>query len=421
MYYFLFILYLAIGCYFICRIPFIKKTELGSKTILLLFLLKIAAGVLLGYIMNSNYTNGNDYLQLNTQAIHEFNLLQTDPGLFFREIYQSNYNGNGYDNPFGSYRSFWNDLEYNLLAKTLAPLNFLSGGNYYINGLFFNCFGFLGHVALYHVFANVYKEKKGAVIAGTFLLPSLLLFSSSIGKDNVCFTLIAGFCCLLYFSAFSRFTIKRSVLLFTLFCGVLLMRNHIALLLIPAAVAFVISTRKKINPLKIFTIIYGLLFVLLLIVPRLSPTVNPAAVISQKQKDFLELGLANSQIPVNAIEPSAWGLLKNAPQAINHGFFRPYIWEARNIFTFLQALEVSFYLMLFTAFCIAAVQNRVALKPNAFVLFGIFFSFTVLLLNGYIVPNTNTLVRYRSIYLPFLLLPVICNLVVPNFIKRINF
>ena len=39
-----------------------------------------------------------------------------------------------------------------------------------------------------------------------------------------------------------------------------------------------------------------------------------------------------------------------------------------------------------------------------------FFSFTVLLIIGYTIPVIGAIVRYRSIFLPFIITPVICNI-----------
>ncbi|HSV11942.1 MAG TPA: hypothetical protein VLI68_14300, partial [Hanamia sp.] len=45
---------------------------------------------------------------------------------------------------------------------------------------------------------------------------------------------------------------------------------------------------------------------------------------------------------------------------------------------------------------------------NPLIYFGIFFSLTMLLITGYTVPIIGAIVRYRSIYLIFLLIPVVC-------------
>lgn len=407
MSYIVFFIVLAAACLLISRVPFIRKSGLGTRFIVFLFLFKIAIGVAQGYI-NQSYSSGSDTLAMNNWSYMEYQLLLNDPARFFRELYVSNYNGGGYNNLFGSFGSFWNDLELNLITKGLAPFNLISRGNYYINNIFFNFFGFFGHIALFRLFSHIYPQKKYHILAGCFLLPTFLFFSSATGKDNLCFTMLALFCFALYFFTLGGFTVKRSLWLLFFFAGVLLMRNHIALLLIPAAIAFYISVRRKKNPWMVFGCTAAALLVLLFVAPAIKPGLNAGAIISQKQKDFLALGTANTQIELSPVEPSAMGLVKNLPEAVSHGFFRPYITEATDFFIIIEALEIIILLLLFVLVLYSAARTGSYKRIHPFVLFCIMFCCMVFIMNGYIVPNFNTLVRYRSIYLPLILIPMLC-------------
>ncbi|RYY70001.1 MAG: hypothetical protein EOO13_07955 [Chitinophagaceae bacterium] len=409
MNYILFFIVLIIACFLICRVPFIKKSGLGSRLIVALFLFKIAVGAAQAYI-NARFFPTSDTWGLNSISLTEYQLLLSDPSTFFSELVLSNYNGTGYDSLFGSYGSFWNDLEINLLAKSLAPVNVISHGNYYINSIFCNFFGFFGHIALYRVFSHIYKERRTAILLGCFGLPTFLFVSSAIGKDNVAFTMLAMFCFALYFFTLSGFSLKKILWLLFFFLGLLLMRNHIALLLMPPAVAFYYSLRSKKNPWKVFGIMVIILLALLVVLPMLIPAIDPGAVISQKQQDFIALGKASSQIELTPLEPTTAGLFKNFPEAVNHGFLRPYLWEAKNGFMLIQALELIGMLVVCMISIFIAIKNGSILKTHPFLLFCIMFCCLVFIMNGYIVPNSNTLVRYRSIYLPLLVIPALCNI-----------
>jgi hypothetical protein len=406
LYYFLFIIYLTSILYFIPRIAFIKNAGLKSSRIRTLFLLKVLVGVTWGFL-NSTLADGtSDILAYNFWGWEEYQVLVNDPKAFLTNLFYANYPG--YNNFFGSAGSFWNDLEANIIAKFLAPLNIISRGNYYINSLFFNFFCFFGHIAIYKIFAHIYKDKKIAVLIGCFLLPSTLLFTSGIGKDNVIFTLFCLFSYCIYFSLQNKFTVKRTLLALLCFTGILLIRNYVALLLIPPLLAMAMAHKLTLSPVKIFAGVY-LLVLLVLASLSLSTSINPAEVIAQKQKDFLAIPAARTQLPMDTLLPNTGSLIKNLPQAINHGLLRPYIWESKNVFDFLLALELLFYILLFV-FLIATLK-KTSQRPPPFVLFAFAVSLSVWLLNGYIVPNFNSLVRYRSIFLPFLLTPVLCHLI----------
>ena len=408
MNYIVFFIVLIAACFLIHRVPFIKRSGLGARLLLFLFLFKILAGVLQGYITQL-YFPGSDTWLMNDFSYMEYGILQKDPSRFFREIVVSNYNGGGYNNIFGSYGSFWNDLELNLITKGLAPFNFISRGNYYINSILFNFFGFFGHIALFRIFAHTCKGKTLPILAGCFLIPTFLFFSSAIGKDNIAFTLLALFCFALYFFSLGGFTFKRWLWLLFFFLGILLMRNHMALLLVPPAIAFYISLKKRKNPWAVFGIMLVIVVVLIGIVPLLAPGLNPGAIISQKQQDFIALGEANTQIRLSALDPSVAGLVKNLPEAFLHGFFRPYITDATNFFTAAEVAEILLFAGLWLITVYRAARSGAYKCIHPFMLFCITLCCMVFIMNGYIVPNSNTLVRYRSIYLPLLATPMLCS------------
>ncbi|MEP7163807.1 MAG: hypothetical protein ABI741_03885 [Ferruginibacter sp.] len=405
MYYLLFTIYLTIGCFFITRISFIKQAGLATRLLLALFLLKISAGVLIGWMSQKFYPQGSDYWGLNVAGWNEYQLMLSDPKRFFTDIFSSAYQ-NGYDGFFRSTGSYWNDLKNNLIIKTLACCNIFTRGNYYINSLFFNFVGFFAHVALYRVFADIFRNKKWPVIIGCFLLPSTLYFSSGIHKDLVVFTLLGFYAYALYFSFRNKLTVKYLFTISLTLFALLLVRNFVAIALFPTSIAFIICKKTKFNRLAIFMATYLTVLSILLLVQLVKPSFQPLKIITQKQRDFFELPYATSQLDTHVLEPNYKSLAKNMPQAMNHSMLRPYLWEHPTNFLIPLALELFIYQALFIIMLIWYQKNDDPL--NAFILFGVFLSISLLLFTGYIVPNTGSIVRYRSLYLPFLITPVLC-------------
>lgn len=405
MYYLLFTLYLAIGCFLITRMPFIKNAGLGSRLVLILFLLKIFAAILLGWMSQKFYPQGNDYWGLNEAGWREYQMLFSNPKKFFTEIFISPYQ-NGYQGFFNS-TGYWNDLKNTLIGKSLAFCNILSRGNYYINSLFFNLVGFIGHVALYRVFADIYHKQKWPVIIGCFLLPSTLYFSSGIHKDLIIFSMLGTYSYALYFSIKDKARLKYSALLVLSFILLLLIRNFVAVAIIPASIGFAISSKKKWNAWLTFASVYSIAFVLLGIFQFIRPSFQPMKIIAQKQQDFLELPVASSQIDKHVLEPNLQSFVQNAPQAIDQALLRPYIWETPTKFLVPLAIELLIYELLFIVMVIGYKKG----EPVApFLLFGFMISLSMLLFTGYIVPNIGSIVRYRSLYLPFLITPILYNI-----------
>ncbi|MEO6668795.1 MAG: hypothetical protein ABIN36_04925 [Ferruginibacter sp.] len=404
MYYLLFTFYLAIAVYLIPRIPFIKKSGLSPAVIVSLLLIKIFAGLAVGW-MSQKFYPGNDYWAINKDGLEEYKIMMSDPVEFLTNIFKSPYE-NGYTGFFNSIGSYWNDLRYNIILKMIAFCDIFSRGNYYINSLFFNFFGFFGPVALFRVFDDIYKNRKWAIIIGCFLLPSLLYYSSGIHKDLVIFTMLGFFCYALYFSSIQKSSIKRLLVILVSFMVILLVRNFVAIALIPASIAFIVCSKRRNRPFLVFASVYACLILAMFLLQVLIPSFQPLKIITQKQNDFLNLPTAATQLTANVLEPNLMSFVQNLPQAVDHGFLRPHLWDTKGNFILAFALELLFYELLFI---VVLFKSRFR-QPSfhSFILFAIFFGISMLLITGFIIPNTGSIVRYKSIYLPFLVTPLLC-------------
>lgn len=401
MVYFLFVLYAMLIGYFLPKIPFIQKSELSAITIRALYAIKLIAAICWGYLNIQQYGNTSDPVALNNLAAKEHAFLLSDPIGFAKDLFTSPYGH--YGNFFGSINSFWNDLDINIMAKTIAIFNFITLGNYYVNVLLGVFFGFFGCIALLRLYKYIYSNHTFAIVLGAFLIPSVLLYTASNSKDNVCFTLVALFSLGFYQGLKNGFGGMKIVLLGLMLVGLLLIRNHLALLMLPALLIWYVSEHKKRSPLSVSLITYSSLAILIGAASILKPSINPAIIIANKQQAFLAIPKANSQLSVDTLNGSFTQMLAQAPQAINHGFFRPYVWESKNIFHVYLSAEVLtiFLLLLFTLY-----QKRKrwhTISPLVF--YGLSVAVSMIILTGYITPNFSTISRYKCIVLPFLLIP----------------
>ncbi len=409
MNYLLFAVYLILLCWLMTRVPFVKRSGISSKIIILLFLLKIVAGIAIGWLSLHFYGPGNDYWDMNTEAWKEYQLLMNDPGNYFSNIFTSGY-PDGYSGFFSSVDSFWNDLKGNIIIKLISVFNILSRGDYYINSLFFNFLVFFGHVALYRVFTKVYPGRLTLVIIGCFLLPSLIYFSSGIHKDGIVFLMLAVLIYCVYQSLEqNRVTKKYLLLIIISLIFLLLIRHFIFIALVPALIAWVISVKFKQAPVKVFAIVYVVMGLLLFNIDSLISQVRPLEIITRKQYDYMHLPKPETAINLTTLNPSFKSFAFNAPQALNHILFRPYLWELPVKSLLPLNIELLFYQLLFLAFLF--FRRKETGLPNApFIWFTIVFTLTILLLTGYIVPNLGSIVRYRSIYLPLIITPLLCSI-----------
>jgi hypothetical protein len=407
--YLLFVLYLIFFCWWVVRIPFIKKAGLDSKLVLLLFLFKITAGIAIGWLSLHFYSTGNDYWDVNREGWKEYQLLWSNPREYFTNIFSSGY-PKGYAGLFDSFQSFWNDLRNNLVIKLVSVFNIFSRGNYYINSLFFNFFIFFGHVALYRLFVKIYSGQSSRVIICCFLLPSTLYFTSGIHKDGIVFLLLAILLYTVFFSLKENlFTVKRLMLIgFTLLL-LFLTRNFVCIALIPALSAWILCVKMKWPAFPSFFIVYLVAGLLLFSFSTIFPAVHPLETIVQKQSDFLQLPHSVTEIYLDTLHPNFSSFMHNAPQSFNHLLMRPYLTEVPSPILFPLNIELFVYQLLFILFLIFRRKNGNR-ENEPFVMFAVFFTLTIFLFIGYIVPNLGSLVRYRSLYLPLLITGFVCRI-----------
>ena len=402
----LFTIYLIGACFFIPRIKFIKNAGLSTQIIILLLLVKITAGCVLGLMNQYQMHNATDYDLYNNLGIIEYRHLFSDPHLFFTDIFKSNYSQ--YGEYFGSTGSYWNDLRTNIILKVLGIMDIFSRGNYYINSLFFNTIAFFGHIALFRVFNSLYTRKKLQVIAGCFLLPSMLYFSSGIHKDLIVFTALAVFCYSLYVSLDCGFTLKRILFILFSFFSILLIRNFIAVVLFPFASAWFISCRYKIKPAPVFSVMMMVVAVAVCLMHFGPEKYDPLRVVVEKQQSFFALGTGSTQYNNDTLAPAIKSFAFAAPRAFTHAYLTPYPGEFENIFLNLLSVEIIAYLVLFCLWMFFPLRQGE--RANPFIYFCFLFSFAVFLFIGYITPAAGALIRYRSIYLPFILTPILAGI-----------
>ena len=136
----------------------------------------------------------------------------------------------------------------------------------------------------------------------------------------------------------------------------------------------------------------------------LNPRIDLPIAIVMRNKEFIKLG-GNSMLPQPSLESNFKSFLYNTPNALNHTLARPYLHEVTSFTYFLSAIEIiSLWIILFVWFF--------RFKENPYkhevVMFFAMISLILILLTGYIVPQIGAIVRYRSIFLPFLIVPIMC-------------
>ena len=309
--------YLILFAWLVTKVPFFIKSGLTPAQLIIIFLLKVMAGIFYGWIgiYYGELAKMVDTWAFHYEALKEYDLLLSNPHQFFSSLFQNNYEG-GYGEFLSSQNSWWNDLHGNLFIKILAIFNLASFGNYYVNVIFYSFLSLFGPMAIYRVMRHVFPQIKLPLLIATFLIPSFIYWSSGLHKDGIIFVGLALIIYHFYFGFIQkRFSVSR--ILFILF-GLLLilgLRNYLIINLIPALGAWFLAQIifQKIKPLLVFGACYLFFIILFFTAGYISPKLNFPQAVVDKQEAFSKLE-GSSMVATTALKPNVGSFLHNAPQ-----------------------------------------------------------------------------------------------------------
>ena len=401
--------YLILFAWLVTRFRFLKRSGLTPPQLIIVFLLKVIAGIFYGWIgvYYGQLGQMQDTWMYHYESLNEYELLKTDAPEFFSSIFRNTYE-DGYAKFFSTENSWWNDLKGTFFVKLLAIFNLASFGHYYVNVIFYSVITLFGTVALFKIMQDVFPKHRLTVLLATILLPSFIYWTSGLHKDGLIFLGLAMMAYAFYFGLKeNKFSLRRALMFAAGFVMVLALRNFLVVTIVPAFAAWLLAQKLKYRPSLVFAAVYAV-FVLLFFTARfIHPRLNLPEAVAVKQSEFLKLK-GGSTVPVTKLEGSFSGFLKNTPESFSLSVLRPYPSDVKHLLSLAAATETNILLLFFVVFLFLRRKNGHRLSP--FLLFCIFFSFSVLLMIGYSVNVLGAVVRYRSIVLPFLVVPMIAKI-----------
>jgi len=404
----LFAAYLIFFAWLVTKIKFFTRSGLTPSQLIIFFLLKVMAGIFYGWIgvYYGELAQMVDTWGFYYESLTEYELLKNNPVEFFSSLFQNNYE-HGYEGFLSSQNSWWNDIHATIFIKLLAFINLFSFGHYYINVIFYSFLTLVGPIAFYRVVQDVYPAKKIVVLLAVFLVPSFLYWTSGIHKDGLVFVAFALIIYHFYFGLKNKsfswgsvFAVLGSLVI------ILALRNYLLIVLLPALFAWVLSSRSSKNPVKVFSAVYIVAILFFFTAKYISPKFDFPRSVVAKQKEFLKLK-GNSAVPVDEVSPTVFSFISNIPQAFSLSTLRPYPSDVKHLLSLAAAMEINLLILIFILF-IFYKKKETSLSP--FILFCLFLSFSVLFTIGYTVNFLGAIVRYRSLVLPLLIVPLVANI-----------
>ncbi|MCC6288748.1 MAG: hypothetical protein IT249_12780 [Chitinophagaceae bacterium] len=363
---------------------------------------KIIAGILYGYLYAHYFPVSDSWIYFRESLI-DYKILTHNPTEFF-----SVHSPSGSIKDFFSNApdAFWSNTGENILIKLLAILNVFTGGNYYLTSILFNCFTFLGLYQFYSLAHKYFPGKGSLLIMLIFFLPSCLFWNSGMDKDGLVVFFTGMFMFYLDKCMSRQATIKNVIICLLSFTGLLFTRNMSAIVFGAAAIAWLLSYRTTRYAYLYFIAVYAICVGLFFWSGATNACCNLPLKFAEKQHQFLALQ-GNTKVHLTALEPTISSYIKVLPEALNHVFLRPYITEIKSPFHLLSFIENLAVIVIIIMVMWVARKRIFSILHHPFSLFLLFIALTNLLSIGYLVPFTGAIMRYKALYVIFLLLPFV--------------
>lgn len=382
---------------------------------------KIVGAIALGFIYQFYYEGGDTYNYHTHGSRHIWEALIDSPikgiKLFFSDgrVYTDVYK-------YASKILFYSDPQSYALVKIAAFLDIITFSTYSATAVLFAAISFAGMWMLFLTFYEQYPALHRWLAIACFFVPSVFFWGSGLLKDTITLGCLGVATYLVHKILIrKKFTIGNTALLLLVLYSIYSIKLYILLTFLPAAIIWIFLAnlgRVRSQAVKIMLLPFALSAAVALGYfammkagednkkYALSSLARTAQITAYDIRYYTGRD-AGSGYSLGELDGTFGSMLTLAPQAINVSLFRPYVWEVRNPFMLLSALE-SLFLLLFSLYIL--FKKNVSLligfsNPN--VLFALIFSITFAFAVGVSTFNFGTLVRYKIPLLPFFVIALV--------------
>ncbi len=389
----LFIFYALLFSVLIYKYRIYRYFELPQGFVLLLFWVKVSAGLLYVYI-HERYYGGGDIIAFQRDGKIVYECLFKTPSVFFKIMLlpKLDYLSTDLYDTVRHLR-FWYDNGSLLIIKLLAIFNIFSFGNSWTNTIFFELFTMTGLLSLYKTFANYFPNKKVFLLIALFGIPSTLFWSSGISKDGFNLTCIGLLFLCLNDLVSKEFSLIKVVIATLSILSLLAIRGYEITIMLPGLIAMYWVYKKPKQKILKYSVCYFLSIAFFFIIEQ-NLNLGFLNFIVQKQNQFIENGLGKSMLQPLALAPNWQSFLFTAPHALYRALFRPNIFQFNSGHEFIYAIIHTLYLLMCLGLASLYILFRKSISNLA--LFCIYYSVAMMVFIGWEVPNVGAMVRYTS-------------------------
>lgn len=408
----LFLAYVSLFCFLISRSKRFKALNISVWVFLLMFLIRVLAGGAMTALYTWYYpVETSDIHKLFNDGLiiyhelfsHPLRYIQLITGLYrddmsvtlsqmhwwFKPIYINNYN------------------ETRALIRLNAVFDVFSAGFLPINMLFMAMISLTGSFFWYLVGLKHLKVNPLASFVTSFFLPSILLWTSTVLKEGIIFTLLGVF----FYYAFESFKRKPSsiVLLIVLLLLLTLVKPFLSAFIIISGLGYIIYRKYSIVKASITVVLLNLFFLLgIPMLKLINPSWDAIHDLCYKRGEYIYLAErlpAPSLIFHNYLPFTYSSVFHELPNALTAVILRPFPFEILSPLYILPALENMAISLLLLLWLFRVLKRKADVVTPDLLFMNLFFLNAILI--GLTIPVLGSIVRYKAPFLLLLIFPLL--------------
>ncbi|MGL1887544.1 MAG: hypothetical protein OCD76_13595 [Reichenbachiella sp.] len=304
-----------------------------------------------------------------------------------------------------------------IFYRMVSIVALITQGDYWIVGLYFSCFSFLGASFFCDRVIRFFGILKWPVVISFMLVPSVVFWSSGLMKESLAFGAmcfyVSGMLDLVYGESMKKRMVASVLIGFVL---LVMIKYYIAAVLVPLSVIWFfykknrrLNERVKLPLLRLLVVSVALILPFYVFLLWLSPNFQVSRFLMILNETH-ELVLSNT-LPLNAvvplISPEHWySSIINGVHYSFSGLYRPLFFENTSFPAILSGIENAILFVMSVMALVIAKKENFKKMPAEWLLVALYVGVTALFIS-YSIPNYGSVARYKVYYIPFLVIPII--------------
>jgi hypothetical protein len=262
-------IYFILFIFLIWKMKFFAFEGLSKMQMSGLFILKVAAGAAVWFVYTHYYPSSDFHVYFNSSKIAFNNLFGSSSQLI------PGWNPNFDDELFNSSR---------VLIFINFLIHFFSFNNLFVHIVFFCFLSFVGFTALFKAFWLHFPDRKIVLLAGIYLVPSVLFWTAGIYKETV-----AIFCMglMIYMTDFGlrrSYSLSGIIAIILVFILLFFTKMYVAAAIFPVIIVnCIISRTNNKNVLLKYMMMVALLLLIIHLFSKINDRTNMYKLLADKQ------------------------------------------------------------------------------------------------------------------------------------------